>query len=148
MSKRVIFNLDDITHVFYVPNKSGIIDAVNPITHRGVYSGKSLSELQEENPAIAIGLFDDVIDMNNARTRRPPTPIPMADFLSALEVLPPEDWRSDDRGETFKMPERLSGSITAIYARIGNAYFTLADDYTLTHNAIIELCLNYSRDNA
>jgi hypothetical protein len=50
-----------------------------------------------------------------------------------LGVLPPVGWRNDGPAESFKLSERTSGSITGIYVRIGDRYFTFKDGITLAH---------------
>ena len=40
--------------------------------------------------------------------------------------------------ESFKCANCLAGSITQIYARLGDKYYTLVDDIFLFHNEIIK----------
>lgn len=40
-----------------------------------------------------------------------------------LEILPPEKWETVAGVEIFRMSERLTGNITAHFARIGERYF-------------------------
>jgi hypothetical protein len=45
-------------------------------------------------------------------------------WWDALEVLPPEKWRTVAGVEIFRMCEYLSGNITAHYARLEDRYFS------------------------
>ena len=45
------------------------------------------------------------------------------EWQDALEVLPPEKWQTVAGVEIFRMMERLTGNITAHFARIGDRYF-------------------------
>lgn len=51
----------------------------------------------------------------------------------ALNVLPPVSWWNTSDGESFKMVERLTGRITAIYVRLGERHFTFNDDIRMRH---------------
>lgn len=51
-------------------------------------------------------------------------------FWEMLEVLPPMNWVGGDGFERFNMVERMTGSITSQYARLGDRYFTKYVDLT------------------
>lgn len=40
-------------------------------------------------------------------------------FQEALNVLPPVAWTADHNGEAFKISEKIAGTVTTIYVRIG-----------------------------
>lgn len=131
--------MSDLTHCFYVPGKPGIIDAVHPETGLGVWSGETLEQVQKRYPGAVKEDFDVATQANDDHWRQAPSRISSEKFHEALNVLPPEDWRHGTGDcESFKMSERTSGSITAIYARVGSEYWHLADSYTLTHEQILE----------
>lgn len=44
-------------------------------------------------------------------------------FWYFLEVLPPVNWKSDSKGESFYMSEALTGNIRSKYIREGSRYF-------------------------
>lgn len=59
------------------------------------------------------------------------------DFNEALECLPPNGWVRQGNSESFKCCEHYSGRVTAIYARIGEKYYTFRDICSLKHDDII-----------
>ena len=54
-----------------------------------------------------------------------------------LCALPPQNWIQKENTESFIFSEYYSGTITDIYARINDKYYTLRDSANLTHNQII-----------
>lgn len=67
-----------------------------------------------------------------------PVEISPADFDYALNVLPPVRWIKDGHGESFKMSERLTGAITAIYVQLSGRCFTFNDDIRTPHEECCE----------
>ena len=125
--------------VFYVPGTTTIID--NAIDRAGVlvghYSGKTLEQIRLRHPDAALGEWDDVYAETEASCKTEPVEITEDEFLKALNVLPPVRWTHRSDSESFKISERLYGSITAIYARIGDRYYTFSDNIALPHDDII-----------
>jgi hypothetical protein len=134
--------IDDSTPVFYVPGRPGIIDLAieRDGLMRGGYSGETLEEMSKRHPGVQIGKLGQVAAASDDMFRHPPQPITKARFVEMLEVLPPEDWHCGDGAESFKLSERTSGSITAIFCRVGNRYFEMQDSFTLSHNEIVTRC--------
>lgn len=68
-----------------------------------------------------------------------PVPVPRTrqQYQQALEMLPPEKWRSGPRSESFMMSEFIVSRITRTYVRIESRYFTFRDCHTLTHEDIV-----------
>lgn len=133
-------SLADLTHCYYIPGTGRVIDAEHPNTCRGVYSGKSVEDMRDEYPDIVRGTFEDAAKIEDDHFRSPPIVCTEADFMEALECLPPMKWRHGDGAESFMISERTAGSITNIYCRIGDRYYTLADSVTLTHEQIVDKC--------
>jgi hypothetical protein len=134
--------IDDSTPVFYVPGRPGIIDLAieRDGLMRGGYSGETLEEMAKRYPGVRIGELGPVAAASEDMFRHPPRPITAERFEEMLCVLPPEDWHGGGGAESFKLCERTSGSITAIFCRIGNRYFELSDSFTLSHNEIVTRC--------
>lgn len=130
--------LSDITHAFYVPGKPGTIDAVHPVTGRGVWGGQTLEEIQAEYPGAVKESFDVILAAEEDHFRKAPVEVDAARWDYALGVLPPLHWKRTGDAETFKISEMTSGTITAIYCRIGDRYFELSDSVSLTHEQIVE----------
>ena len=128
--------------VFYVPGQGFIIDALTD-NNTGRYSKKTLTETQEEYPGVEIMSIDEASKQIDTLSRRPVTEIDESTYWQMLEVLPPEDFSQTKAGTSFKMAEKECGSITGIYATIGERYFCLADDYTLHHLGIMQRVREY-----
>ena len=125
--------------VFYIPGTTTIID--NAVDRNGVlvghYSGETLEQIRLRYPGATLGEWDDVYAEAEASCKTEPVEINEDEFLRALNVLPPVRWTQRSDSESFKISERLYGSITAIYARLGNRYYTFSDNITLPHDHVI-----------
>lgn len=125
--------------VFYVPGTTTIIDAA--VDRAGVlvgqFSGETLEQIRLRYPGAALGEWDDVYAETEASCKTEPAEITEDKFLKALNVLPPIRWTQRSDSESFKISERLYGSITAIYARVGNRFYTFSDNISLPHDDII-----------
>ena len=130
----------DIKECFYVPGKPGIIDAVNPATGRGLYSGETLTEVNARYPSAVLGDFETVCDSQDAYWISQPVQITADRFNEMLGVLPPVGWESQSNGEVFKLSERTSGMITAIFCRLGDRYFEMQDRIDMPFDAVIKAC--------
>lgn len=130
--------------VFYTPgdNKRApqVID-VGDLTPTGQiigrFSQEPIEKLRQRYPLVRLGEFDEIVKQKERMLSSPPKRISQTDFIRALEVLPPEGYKVNAEGETFKSCERLSGRITSIYARIGSAYYSFKDVFTLPHHEIL-----------
>lgn len=125
--------------VFYVPGTTTIID--NAVERDGVlvghYSGETLEQLRLRHPGAALGEWEVVYAEAEASRKTEPVEINEDEFLRALNVLPPVRWTRRSDSESFKISERLYGSITAIYARMGDRYYSFSDYIALPHDEVI-----------
>ena len=103
----------------------------------GVYSGETLEQIAARYPDAQIGDCDDIVATREAMMKTDPVEIMEDQYVDMLEVLPPEDFKFDTFGSSFKMSEYLSGRITNIYATYGKRYFMLTDVASLPHSEII-----------
>lgn len=133
-------NIDEIRRCFYVPGKPGIIDAVHPVTGRGAYGGRTLEEIRADNPGAQEGDLNEVVRLSEDLHKSPPVEVTRERFGYMLEVLPPVSWTRRPGEETFKMSERTYGNVTAIFCRIGDRYFELADSIRTPHDEIVRRC--------
>ena len=128
--------------VFYQPGKPGMIDLA--IERNGVltggYSGETLEQIRLRYPAAEVGTLGAVCAASEDMFRSKPVRITEERFCEMLDVLPPEGWIRRDGCESFKLCERTSGNITAIFARIGADYFEMQDSIFTKHDAIIAAC--------
>lgn len=125
---------------FYVPGAHNILGTCDRATGVSSYSNKTLKEIQVDEPkAVQIPLKDAALQVRAACREAyctGPSRITEEEYQEALDVLPPVNWIMQGSVETFKISERLIGSLTAILVRIGDDYFTLTDDIYLTHTEI------------
>ena len=138
-AKRI--SLDDIKEVWFQA-PSTVLDAIHPITGKPLW-GKTDPTGQ---PGVERMTFDDALARQHEHWRSDPVEITYDEFQEALNVLPPEDWNTWTMTESFKMSERTSGAITAIYVRIGSEpdqarYYCFSDSFTMKHTAIVRLVL-------
>jgi hypothetical protein len=135
----------EATHVFYQPGSYSIVDAAilreGQSAYTGWYSGETQEELQAKYPGATLHTWEEAKPLMEAATnlnfKEPVRRTDKESFFYMLELLPPENWVSDHRGESFMMMERTCGDITEIFARAGRDYFTLTDSCTLTHDEIM-----------
>ncbi len=85
-----------------------------------------------------------VLDVDDAFTRyenafkSEPVEISEERFTEMLGVLPPVAWtRNPANCESFKICERTTGSVTAIFVRVDDRYFELSDSIRLPHRDCI-----------
>lgn len=84
-------------------------------------------------PDLIVVPFSEAWDRHEAAAKTEPEEITLDTWNYALNVLPPVSWKNDGGSESFKISERLTGAITAIYVRLGERYFTFNDDIRTPH---------------
>lgn len=131
--------------VLYVPGEYYLRTALTERNGQlvSIYSGETVQEMLKDLPAETIvASLDDVLPMVEAAQRKafcfPPKEITEERFWDMLEVLPPHDWKRTADGESFKMCERTSGDITAIFAKVDGRYWEMSDSITMPHEFIID----------
>jgi hypothetical protein len=130
--------------VFYVPGTPTIIDTA--VIRDGIFTtaikGETLDQVRIRYPEAEIGEWDVVYQAVENSCKTEPQEITEAQFIYALEVLPPVCWKTAKGVESFKMSERFYGNVTAIYARLGKRYFTFNDLITLSPDEIADRTAN------
>ncbi|TAN03193.1 MAG: hypothetical protein EPN36_14440 [Rhodanobacteraceae bacterium] len=115
---------------------AGAIDVVyqrDDGTLAGGYSGKTQAQLVEEyGPELRVGTREEFRAAHDAHWRAPFKEITAEAYDKALNVLPPSGWHTTDGVESFKWSERLSGTITNVFARTRDRFFTCRDDISLS----------------
>ena len=101
---------------------------------------QNISVVQAHYPGARLGTFDEFNVEHDKSWRQPPTQVTEEDYWDALEVLPPVGYviQRASRTESFKMRERQSGEMTAIYARNGDTYWHMMDNINTPHEKIME----------
>ncbi|MFV0455623.1 MAG: hypothetical protein ACK5NQ_11640 [Pseudomonas sp.] len=126
--------------VFYVPGQPWAIDFA--VERDGVtvsqISGETLEQVQARHPGAIVADYAEVCAQVEAQSKTEPRQIDAEDFDYALNVLPPVGWVRESGCESFKMSEHTNGNVTAIYARLGDTFWTFQDVYTMKHAEIME----------
>lgn len=135
--------LDDNTPVFYVPGRPGIIDVaiLRDGEQVGHYSGETLPQINLRHPGVILGLLGLQVQASEDYFRHGPIAISEERYIDMLEVLPPVAWYGiGSAEESFKLSERTSGNITAIFCRLDERYFEMQDSIFMKHADIVTAC--------
>lgn len=123
------------TECWYVPGETTVLDLIHPDDGLTLYFRESAADILARHPAARRMAFDDACKAADeaiaAKYKQDVSEIAEARYWDALEVLPPVGFTVSDGVESFRMSERLAGSLTAIFARQGERYFTFTDDIRL-----------------
>ena len=120
----------------YDPTTHTVIDYIEPKTGN-LTNGQTLEQCREQYPNADVWAFDLAVKHYQDYLKSEPEEISEQVFIDRLNFEPPIQWVLNETTESFKMCELLAGTITGIYARIGNRFFYLTDEITLTHDQII-----------
>jgi len=132
------------TLVYYSARSANIIDIIcaNGLS---AYSKQTEAEVRERYSDAERITLDEAVERKAQAFRHPVEGSTEEHFNEMLNVLPPIGWHRTGDGESFKMSEMTSGTITQIYARIGARYFTLADDVRTPHAEIMRRCHEFAK---
>jgi len=126
---------------FHVPGSRTIIDTAeldSDGVFRSTIKNETLAQIRIRYPEAEIGEWEDIYRAAENSCKTAPQEITEAQYIYALEVLPPVCWKTAKGVESFKMSERFYGNVTAIYARLGRRYFTFSDLISLTPDEIAD----------
>ena len=135
-----MINPNMIEEWFWQPGRPNAIDAINPATGKGLYSGENLEDIRKRYPGAIITTLDAILDAERTAFVSEPVRIDRERWDEMLNVLPPVQWKNERAAETFKMSEMTSGMITTIFCRIGENYFELSDNVNTPHDKIASAC--------
>jgi hypothetical protein len=128
---------------FYEPGATGIID-VATADNRGMLSGETLDQIRERYPTAQLMDIDEAYQQSasarHAKYVHGPKEITAERFEEMLNVLPPEGWKRSTGSQSFKICERMTANLTAIFCEIGGRYFELCDDARNSHEWIVREC--------
>jgi len=113
----------------------------------GRYSGETLEELSTHYSDVKVATVDEFISMHESALRTDPREISESDYIDALEIMPPLDWRQVRGVESFKWSEFYSGNMTNAYAKHGGRYGSFMDSAYLSADAIADKILALSVEN-
>lgn len=116
--------------VFSVPGRQGIIDVAFEREDGvlvGFYSHETLEEIALRYPCVILNTRSEAQASQEASFITSPKEITEEQFIDALDVLPPMNWRNEGRTESFKFCEYIVDNITNIYVRVSKRYFHFSD---------------------
>jgi hypothetical protein len=131
------------SHVFYVPSTRAMIhtaiDYAVLLDEKiiGLYTHQTQEELAGSYPGVTLGTVEEYDAQLVQAARTEPEEITEEQYLDALEVLPPLDWRGRKGNDSFKFCEFFTSNVTSIYANRGTRYFKFRDVATLSHQEIM-----------
>ena len=139
----------------YTPNSTGI-DALLRTSPTGELSGyygnQSLDSLRKEYPRAEVMRFGKACDLIERATAdkfcKGVSEITERQFWDMLEVLPPAKWSRMQDTEAFYVPEHVIGSLVNWYMRIGDRYFTMCNDCTMSPFDVIQSAYDFSIKSA
>ena len=126
---RADVKLTDATPTVYDPVTHRVIDFVKPSESEQA----ALARLAEYGPNLVVLPLAEAWQRHEDAAKTEPVEITEAQFHEMLNVLPPVAWTRDGNGESFKMSERTTGAITAIYVALNGRHFTFSDDIRTPH---------------
>jgi hypothetical protein len=115
------------------------------------YTGKTLEEMQEENkPAqLEVMTFLEALEATQAASRARyctgPKRISKEHYEEMLNVLPPENWTRGVGYSSFRLSERLSGSIASFFIRIGDSYYQVNEEEDTDMGELFKACASVCR---
>lgn len=108
-----------------------------PVNNKCPYSGKTFAEIKLKYDDLEVISKDEAIARINQAFTTQPREIDEDTYMEALEVLPPLGYQQLGDTESFKSCEPLTGTITAIYCRANDRYFTFSDSMSMKHDEIL-----------
>lgn len=133
---------DAYTECWYVPGETSIVDVIHPDDGLTLHFAEDAAQICARYPAAQRISCDDAWKAADAvgleRYRKDVSEITEERFNDALNVLPPVGWTTRRGVESFRISERIWGSITDIYARLGDRYFMLSDDIRLSPGIVAD----------
>lgn len=119
----------------------GVIDLVDPHTSRGIYTGQTLQQLQQEYADVQQLDLVTAIERMESVLIGPPIDIQQDRFDDMLTVMPPVRWYNEHDRSAFQLCERFSGNIALWFVRIGNRYFECRQRFDIEHNQLFNFVL-------
>lgn len=127
-----------VTHVFYKPGALHAVDAVHPVTGKGLYSGKTVEELTAENGPLETITNAEASRRVDAAAVSAPAEITAERWDDALNCLPPQRWVRRNGAESFQFMERYCGNVTSVYVKLGDRFWTWHDIVGTEHEVLVQ----------
>lgn len=100
--------------------------------------GETLDALRTRFPDAEVAPLFEAIQTIEDATEQPPSRITREEFIRSLECLPPVDWvQRPGRESSFKLSELVNYDVARIFVRLGDEYFVMLDQCSLSHDQIV-----------
>lgn len=121
--------ITDDTPCVFNPRTKTVVDFIRePETE-----AQALTRLAGYGPDLVVMPFGQAWRAHEDAAKTEPMEIPEERFHEMLNVLPPVSWHNTSDGESFKLSERTTGSITAIFVNLNGRFFEFSDDIRTPH---------------
>ncbi len=131
-------NVANPTHCFFSPSGPTILDAVNPLTGRGLYSNQTLDQHARLYPDAILLSNDEATARIEQAFLTAPVEITRERFEDMRDMLPPQGWTHVGGAETFQFLERKTLRVTLTFAKWGGRYFEWYDIAGTQHEKLVE----------
>lgn len=132
--------IDDYVECWWVPGETHIVDLIHPETGLTLHYAHGPDQVTARHPGVVRIDCEEawraIEQVERTRYVRGVEEITEDTFMDALNVLPPVGWTTRGGVESFKISERITGTLTDIFARLGDRYFKLTDDIRLPADVI------------
>lgn len=126
-------------YVLYVPGEMFILAEIEG--GKSTY-GESVEELQRRYPdAVLMGWLvaeAQIAAATRAKYDKPPCRVMQERYEAMYDILPPINTHFGGFAESFMVSERLYGNVVMIFAKIGDKYYEMTGEATLSHEKILE----------
>ncbi len=131
---------DAYTDCWYVSGETHIVDLIHPDDGLTLHYAEDETQVHARYPSARRMTCDEAWQaahaVGGARYRQDVREVTAERFNDALNVLPSVGWTTRRGVESFRISERIWGSITDIYARFGDRFFKLSDDNRLSPDIV------------
>jgi hypothetical protein len=117
------------------------------INDRSAWGGQTLKELIADgsvSPESRIVPHEEGIALQEAADRERyctgPEQITEERFHELLNILFPERWTRNERNESFRISEPLTGRLYTWVVRIGSDFYRLNEDGDISHQMLLRQC--------
>lgn len=137
-----------MTTCFYSAQKGSIVDVSLRLdsidTNVGQFSRKTFEQLKEETPdlvAMDLDAASELIYTSTYNRLKGVEVITRANYIDALECMPPLRWSVGAGAESFRLQEAISGPLHSSYVALAEGqttrYFCLVAPITASHDDLV-----------
>lgn len=113
-----------------------------------LWGGETLEELQAQghvSQQASVVPLAEALDLQNASDRQRyctgPRRISQERYEEMLSCLPPERWVRGVGYASFRLSERITGTIATFFVRVGDSFYTLNEHEDTSHGELFRACM-------